>query len=173
MERGSIPRHGATPCGGIGRHFGSVLELEYRTDLKSVAERIEGSSPSTPTIYGPYLREDGRKFLRIRLADGKVTTKMYARWLMEKFLGRELSVHETVDHIDDNKSNDSLENLQVISRANNARKAMDIRPKRWYEFSCPVCGAHAKKEMRYVEGNWKKGRSGPFCSRVCAGKGSQ
>jgi hypothetical protein len=31
-----------------------VVELEYTTDLKSVAERLEGSTPSGHTTFPPY-----------------------------------------------------------------------------------------------------------------------
>ena len=41
----------------------------------------------------------------------------YAKWLMEKELGRKLESNEVVYHIDGNKYNDELSNLEVITRA--------------------------------------------------------
>ena len=42
---------------------------------------------------------------------------------MEIRLGRRLNSDETVDHIDNDKTNDSPENLQVLSLKDNARKS--------------------------------------------------
>ncbi len=33
-----------------------------------------------------------------------------------------------------------------------------------------VCDIEFTKSMRNVRGNLKKGKDGPFCSRVCAGR---
>jgi hypothetical protein len=41
----------------------------------------------------------------------------YSKWLMEKELGRKLESNEVVYHIDGNKYNNELSNLEVITRA--------------------------------------------------------
>jgi hypothetical protein len=74
-------------------------------------------------IYGPYLRKDGRKHVVIVHPDGRKQTKSYPRLLLEQKLGRELTKEETVDHKDDDFTNDSLDNLQILSLANNAKKS--------------------------------------------------
>lgn len=144
--------------------------------LRADAQRFAGSIPATPTklimkIYGPYLRKDGRKHLV--LVNGEITTSVsYPKWLLEKKLGRKLLPNETADHVDNDFRNDEISNLELLTRAENARKEMrrPERAKKYFEFTCPVCGKLAKKELRYVSGNWAKGRKGPFCSRQCAGK---
>ena len=45
----------------------------------------------------------------------------YHRWLMEQELGRKLDFNEIVHHVDENKLNNDIENLQVISRSEHAR----------------------------------------------------
>lgn len=44
------------------------------------------------------------------------------RYKMEKFLGRKLSSDEIVHHIDGNKLNNNIENLEVLSRSEHLQK---------------------------------------------------
>ena len=121
-------------------------------------------------VYGPYKRADGRKHVIIINDDGSRYTQSYPRYLMEQSLGRKLAETETVDHINEDFTDDRIENLQLLSLAANAAKAMLSRPALTYSFICPVCNNRATKLLRNVTGNLKKGKKGPFCSRQCAGK---
>jgi hypothetical protein len=74
-------------------------------------------------IYGPYPRKsDGRMQLVLSKGKAKIT-KLYAKFLMEVFLERILSKEETIDHINDNPLDDRIENLQILTREENARKS--------------------------------------------------
>lgn len=53
---------------------------------------------------------------------GRLTTVSYARYLMAVKLGRFLTVDEFVDHKDEDKTNDTLRNLQILTRAENIAK---------------------------------------------------
>lgn len=119
-------------------------------------------------IYGPYLRKDGRKHIVIVHPCGRKQTKSYPKYLLEQKIGRELVGDETCDHIDDDFTNDDPNNLQVLTRKNNILKA--VVPAEMYHFICPQCQQPATKEARNVRSNLKKGKSGPFCSRSCAGR---
>ena len=121
-------------------------------------------------IYGPYTRKDGRKHICIVHSNGRKQTKSYPRYVLERHLGRELLPEETVDHIDDDFTNDSVGNLQILTREDNARKYTALTPRKLYYFTCPVCGRESVKFLNYVLGNWKKGKQGPYCSRQCSGK---
>lgn len=122
-------------------------------------------------IYGPYLRKDGRKHIIMQDSEiGLKKTVSYPRYLMEQHLGRKLEDWETVDHIDGDFTNDDFSNLQILSLADNIRKSAPKR--KTYTFVCPCCGKKATKFLNQVEHNWKNGKSGPFCSKSCAGKGS-
>lgn len=121
-------------------------------------------------IYGPYLRKDQRKHIIILHPDGRKQTKSYPRFLMEQHLGRELLAEETVDHINNIKTDDRIENLQILSLADNARKNAALSPRKYYHFICPNCGKESTKYLNEVLSNWKKGKIGPYCSRHCAGK---
>lgn len=45
----------------------------------------------------------------------------YHRYLMEQKLGRKLDSNEVVHHMDDNKSNNDIDNLQVMTRSEHAK----------------------------------------------------
>lgn len=76
-------------------------------------------------VYGPYLdKKAGRKIVRIRYSDGSIKTTSNARFLMEQHLGRELDKSEEVDHKDDDRVNDDISNLQLMSKSANIRKAI-------------------------------------------------
>jgi len=79
-------------------------------------------------IYGPYLRKDGRKHIVIVHDDGLKQTQSYPRYLMEQHLGRRLLDNETVDHINEDFTDDRLENLQLLTRGENAAKSMAFMP---------------------------------------------
>ena len=118
-------------------------------------------------VYGPYFRKDGRQHVII-YENGKRTTISYPKYLLEQKIGRKLFSDETCDHIDGDFGNNSLENLQVLSRADNIRKHAALKPEAFGVFTCPLCNCSFTREMRYVKHNLKQGKSGPYCSRKCA-----
>ena len=119
-------------------------------------------------IYGPYLRKDGRKHV-ILYENGNRTTVSYPKYVMENHLGRKLKKWETVDHINGDYRDDSIENLQVLSLADNARKG--AKTVKWLEFRCPMCyGKFSIRPSEYRANQLKRKKSGPFCSKKCAGR---
>ena len=83
------------------------------------AKKLYGSSL---VIHGPYVRnKDNRKFV-ILTVDGRKITKLYAKVKLEIKLGRLLSRDETVDHKDDDVTNDKFANLQLLSMLDNVSK---------------------------------------------------
>lgn len=120
-------------------------------------------------VYGPYVSKvDNRKRVVILFPDGTRKTTSYARYQMEQKLGRQLTNLETVDHIDEDKTNDLISNYQILSRQANIKKS--AKPKEMVTFNCLRCGEEATKKARNIRANLKKGKAGPFCSRHCAGK---
>lgn len=78
--------------------------------------------------YG-YLYTDNKNHRRIikLYRGGKKYSTLYARYLLAVKLGRYLTEDETVDHIDNDPTNDAVENLQILSRGDNAAKFVEQR----------------------------------------------
>ena len=112
---------------------------------------------------GPYVRgTDNRKFMVIVRDNGSKSTITYARYLMLS----KVSDTNTVDHIDENRMNDAIDNLQVLSRAENCSKAAKFGAKgrKLERRLCGNCGKEIWREVRLR----KTGLV--FCSKSCNGK---
>ena len=84
------------------------LEYPYNTDWK----------------YGYIVTSrENRKTLVLFNTQKERTSTQFARYILAVSLRRYLSIDETVDHIDGNKTNDSLDNLQILSRRDNIKKS--------------------------------------------------
>lgn len=87
------------------------------------------------------------------------------RFVMEEFLGRDLLPTEIVHHINGDKGDNRIENLQVMSQKEHTRLHLK---KEGVKCICPWC----KKEFfkkgslynRAVKNGWQI-----FCSRSCSG----
>lgn len=66
---------------------------------------------------------DNRKTVILYNSHDKRSSTSYARYLMSVSLGRYLTRQEHVDHIDNDKTNDCLSNLQILTQAENSKKA--------------------------------------------------
>lgn len=93
----------------------------------------------------------------------------YARYLMSVHLGRELDRHrEHVDHIDNDQTNDVIENLQILTpEENNAKAGKGIT---LLDLVCDFCGENFQREKR--QSGLSKGYKKNYCSRKCSGKAS-
>lgn len=115
-------------------------------------------------IYGPYTRKNGRKHI-ITIEEGKRKTTSYPKWLLEQHIGRKLVGDETTDHINGDFRDDSLSNLQILSRIANAEKSA----KKGRKISTLVC-KHCNKTFERFTSQVRNNRDGPFCSKRCVGK---
>lgn len=125
----------------------------------------------TAKIYGPYLRPDGRQHIIAVYPDGSRKTTSYPKYLMEVHLGRYLLPTETVDHIDRDFTNNSISNLQVLSKETHSR--LDAKRLASVVVKCQICGFDFTLEGNRLHNAYRskaRGNSGPYCSRSCAGK---
>lgn len=102
-------------------------------------------------------------------SDGSRGTTLYSRYLYQQQHGP-LDKSITVDHIDENKKNDTLNNFQLLTFQDNDKKHKALNPAKLYKFKCPICNIDSIKLFRNVKHNWNMGKAGPFCSRQCARK---
>lgn len=136
--------------------------------------------PEYDKVTGPYNRKDGRQHIILvnsqknRNEQGRRRTVSYPKAIMEVHLQKRLDPHETVDHIDKNPLNNSLDNLQVLSRSEHA--ALDCKRLKTQYFVCPICqtefGLSGIKLHHAIDNN-NHGKAVPFCSCRCAGKYSR
>ena len=102
-----------------------------------------------------YLRisKDGRKRVDLFNSNSDRTTISYARYVMCVNLGYVLSKDYEVDHIDRDKNNDDISNLQVLSVEEHRRKnSKEMTTGRTCtELVCNNCGKLFKRESRAVK----------------------
>lgn len=102
---------------------------DARTVLESYFEILQKIHPDILSVGTPAYMSPNRICFSLKLKNGKRRSVQYARLLIECKLRRALTVHETVDHIDFNTMNNNLDNLQVLSRKDNAKKGGSIESK--------------------------------------------
>lgn len=116
-----------------------------------------------------YHYSDGRAFVMI---DNKAIP--YARYLMEQYLGRKLNKDEEVHHKDHNKTNDVIENLEVVNSTEHRRHHNPLKYKDTTEH-CYICGKNftftAKQHSNKYRERYRKPDTVDkyFCSRKCSG----
>lgn len=108
---------------------------------------------------------ENRKTLILYNSKNDRSSTQYARYLLAVKLGRFLKEDETVDHLDGDKTNNSIDNLQVLSLADNNRKSFkkpDVIMK------CPICGKTFTRTRSQLRGRLKKALANEVCcSRAC------
>ena len=115
-KSGPKPKSTATlACDYCGSYF-EARASQLRKDRAFCSRRCAGR-----TRYargGLHLRKsDGRLVVALRNGSNQI----YARALMEGHLGRDLQAGETVHHINEDKTDDRIENLTIMSPAEHAR----------------------------------------------------
>ena len=82
-------------------------------------------------------------------------------------VGRYLTDDEEVDHIDSDKTNDDISNLQILSIENHKLKTIKERsPRKTEVITCAFCG----KIFERFSNRLTVKRNNRFCSRRCNGK---
>jgi hypothetical protein len=100
------------------------------------------------------------------------TSTSYARYLMSVHLKRKLDKNEHVDHINNDKLDDRIENLQLLSPGNNTRKANMLRypnGRALITLTCDLCGKSFTRRKHNTSA-FIKGQSHDYCSRACSHK---
>lgn len=128
-------------------------------------------SPKAVRYESPWYMSSGYKTRTLTFMDGSTTTVYEHRLLMEKALGRKLRSGEVVHHIDGNPSNNSLNNLEILSNREHAKHhAAQKSQEAQLELSCLMCRkvfTRTRCQERYYR---KIGKKGPFCGKSCVGR---
>ena len=108
------------------------------------------------------VNKEHRRVCTLRMADGTMTSMAYAKYLYTSYHNCDIENGDHVDHINGDKLDDRIENLQIISGTYNRQK--DHKHKEMVLCICPVCG----KEFLFEKRNLPF-KPNPCCSRKCGG----
>lgn len=117
------------------------------------------------------INREGRQTVTLSNPDGTSFGTSYARYLMGVKLGYEVPDHLEVDHRDDDKTNDDIDNLQLLTPEDNRLKEQYnyvMNKQVRYGYHCAYCD----KPFILIEAEVKKrlytGGELAFCSRSCS-----
>lgn len=123
-----------------------------------------------------HVGNEGRKLITLKKFNGELVGTSYARYIMAVKLGRFLTDQEEVDHIDDNKTNDDPNNLQILTPEQNREKQRlhyinNVQQK--FELVCPNCGCNFSLTEREMNGRFIQIRKNAslgliYCSSSCS-----
>lgn len=135
----------------------------------SILKKLNRLYPNVKKWYGPYTRtSDGRAYV-IRYDGVRRSAILVAKLKLEIKLKRRLRDDETVDHEDEDRFNDRTSNLQVLSRANNAKKAGYAQPTTRKRVRCPQCDQKFVCTVHRIQVAKRLGKK-PCCTRSCASR---
>lgn len=134
--------------------------------------KIQLQSPFTSSYKSGYLlqNKEPRNLVVLIGYDNSRKTLSYARYLMSCYLNRFLLPEEHVDHIDGNKLNDTILNLQILSSKENNLKMREQNNIKitYFDLICPVCKKAFVRPAQRVSYKINKGKI-PCCSRKYGG----
>lgn len=111
---------------------------------------------------------DGRKHV-IVYQNGRKRTISYPRYLMMVHLDRELTSDEEVDHIDSDFTNNSLDNLRILSKIEHHK--VDVKRLLPETVNCKWCNVSFEIYSKYHSNHGTDSKkAGPFCSKKCVGE---
>lgn len=115
-------------------------------------------------------KENRRMIHLVHKQNKKRTTISYPRYLISVKEKRMLNLTEQVDHIDGNKTNDSMDNLQILSKKENIRKSFiqSNRTQKMVRLECPNCRIQFEKAQN--QSHLVNKCSFSCCSRDCLHK---
>ena len=108
------------------------------------------------------VNKEPRRVATLRKPNKEMTSMSYAKYLYTSHYECDVPDGDQVDHINGDKMDDRIENLQVISRHYNIVK--DKIKKEMVLLICPVCS----KEFLFPKRNLST-HTNPCCSRRCGG----
>lgn len=106
--------------------------------------------------------KEQRKIVILAGPQLKRITISYAKYLYTSFYNVDIAKGNHVDHINGDKTDDRIENLQVISATYNIKKDHVVR--KMLVRTCPVCGVKFLFREKDLSTH-----PNPCCSRKCGG----
>lgn len=121
-------------------------------------------------MRGPYTNsKNKRKFVEVILDSGKTKRMLLSRLKMIIKEERWLLPSEHVDHKDEDKTNDRIANLQILTPVENLKKYHKTCPAEMVVLVCTWCGIKFKRKASIEKQIKKTNRKNIFCSHECKG----
>lgn len=95
------------------------------------------------------------------------------RVIMENHLGRLLNSNEVVHHIDGNKKNNDISNLEVMDYREHVKRHVHSFGRAYVLLKCPYCGVVFERTKNKSFLIKKNKLNCTFCSRTCSAKFSR
>lgn len=155
-------------CGTTKLFCCKDCSIEYRNthfyNTKKKVEKISDfyQSKGYNRLYIANDKSSNRLIATIRKPNGEMHSMSYAKYLYTSHYNCDISEGVEVDHINGDKNDNRIENLQIISKNYNILK--DHKHKTMVELECPVC----HKKFLYEYRNLRTHKE-PCCSRHCGG----
>lgn len=129
--------------------------------------------PVIKRLFGPYLNKNGRIYVIREYEDGSRKNTAFARHLLEVHLNRELVGDETADHINEDPTDDRIENIQLLRLLPNIYKNIEMSGKKTQmgSFVCEGCEVAFERPLYDLRHQLKYGFAGVrFCGHKCSQK---
>ena len=108
------------------------------------------------------INKDPRKVATMYKEDGTTLTMSYAKYLYTSHYKEDIDPFYHIDHINGDKLDDRIENLQKVTGTYNRQK--DHNRREMVVLTCPVCG----KDFIFPKKSLST-HPNPCCSRRCGG----
>ena len=117
------------------------------------------------------LSKDGRRRVDLYNSNVNRTTISYAKYLKSVDLGYVIPEDFEVDRINEDRSDDSLSNLQVLHKSEHYKKShiCSGRTRSYTQLVCSYCGTPFTRPTNLVHSEYEN----QFCSRSCSGANSR
>lgn len=116
------------------------------------------------------INPEGRRTVILYNSHSDRSSTSYARYLSAVRIGRYLTSDEESDHRDNNKTNDNIDNLQILSPEGNQYKQINniANNQLTHDLACAQCEntfTFTERELKHKE---RQNVANIFCSRSCA-----
>lgn len=108
------------------------------------------------------INKEPRRVATLRKPSGEMHSMSYAKYLYTSYYETDIPEGEQIDHINGDRMDDRIENLQKISSKYNNIK--DRKRQNYVLRICPICGSQFLFPQRDLPF-----KSNPCCSRRCGG----